>query len=174
MRECIFEICFTRNTQVKGIERLLLSATWLYIPSNKRCSSRCYMYLIRRSFTYYYEAGREKYPLSLRERYDSPLSRSPSPSLAINNSARGRFLWLRNKERSRGARLCSRLSTLSARSPMYCTTPSGIAPSRRDRIARYNGPLHNGIRTCDIPRAPSSRVPSAGGLWQFYFCDAYA
>lgn len=32
-----------------------------------------------------------------------------------------------------------------------CTTPNGIAPSRRGRIARYNGPLHNGIRTCDIP-----------------------
>lgn len=44
------------------------------------------------------------------------------------------------------ARVC-----LPARPPMCCTTPNGIAPCRRGRIARYNGPLHNGIRTCDIP-----------------------
>lgn len=54
--------------------------------------------------------------------------------------------------------------------PMCCTTPSGIAPSRRGRIAPYNGPLHNGIRTCDIylesqrresatPRVAARRCP---------------
>jgi len=70
-------------------------------------------------------------------------------SHAINNSACGRFLWLRNEERTLAPaleRVC-----LPARPPMYCTTPNGIAPSRCGRIARYNGPLHNGIRTCDIP-----------------------
>lgn len=41
--------------------------------------------------------------------------------------------------------------------PMCCTTPSGIAPSRRGRIARYNGPLHNGIRTCAIYTAGRCR-----------------
>lgn len=46
-------------------------------------------------------------------------------------------------------------ATRRARAPMCCTTPNGIAPSRRGGIARYthNGPLHNGIRTCDIPES---------------------
>lgn len=118
-----------------------------------------HIYPIRRRF--YLLPRNGKYSLPLRENCNvhgfSSLSLSLSLSVfislstylshAINNSACGRFLWLRNEEKTAApalARVC-----LPVQPPMYCTTPNGIAPSRRGRIARYNGPLHNGIRTCD-------------------------
>lgn len=67
---------------------------------------------------------------------------------------------------TRSGRTLARASICLPADPMCCTTPNGIAPSRSGRIARYNGPLHNGIRTCDIPAVtrrrrspPSSPVP---------------
>lgn len=74
-------------------------------------------------------------------------------SHTINNSARGRFLWLRNEERAARARafVSPPDPPPATPLPMCCTTPNGIAPSCRGRIARYNGPLHNGIRTCNVP-----------------------
>lgn len=80
-------------------------------------------------------------------------------SHTINNSVRGRFLWLRSEERAARARAFVTRPILLPPPlvPMCCTTPNGIAPSCRGRIARYNGPLHNGIRTCDVPRGRPSR-----------------
>lgn len=109
--------------------------------------------------------GRGKYLLPLRE--NSMISLSLFLYLylviylshAINNSACGRFLWLRNEDRAARARAFVARPILLPPPlvPMCCTTPNGIAPSCRGRIAWYNGPLHNGIRTCDVPRGRPSR-----------------
>lgn len=65
-------------------------------------------------------------------------------SRAINNSTCGRFLWLWNEERTAAA--CSNPAVLYD-TQRHCA----LSRRGRSRIARYNGPLHNGIRTCDIP-----------------------
>jgi len=131
---------------------------------NKCCSS-CGAHIYAEGFTYYHGTG------SIRHRYvriatcmDSPLSLSLSlslslcPSLSLSLPIYLTLLIILLAVVSFDYETKSRLLCLLSRA-FVCLLdprcivrhPTALLHPVRGRIARYNGPLHNGIRTCDIP-----------------------